>query len=146
MMTPAQRRYYIDLARNAYAAEERPLPFDKWRHEQVAIALGAAKHFRDFNNKDFDRVRGHFEGIIDPARFSPENHTEEAGERRRLRILADEAFTALGSRYCHVILKERFHGTAFIEELETDELRQLVNTLQSRLASKRQPPSPCVTA
>jgi len=146
-MTPSQRKFYIDLWRRVCDANQWDRNDADLRHAEVAAALdGNGKSFRDFTNKDFDRVIAHFKALIESDEFDPaqlDGDPAEEGERKRLIFRIKQIGAQLPQGYAAAILRDRFK-IIFEEELlacPIGELATIRNTLWARLQShqSRQP-------
>ena len=140
-MTPSQRKYYIDLWFRVCDANNWNRNDADLRHAEVAAALdGNAKSFRDFSNRDFDRVIAHFKALIESDEFDPsqlDGDPAEQGEKKRLIFRIKQLGAQLPQGYAAAILRDRFR-IIFEEELHTcpiSELTQIRNTLWARLQS-----------
>lgn len=150
-MTIKQRTFYIQLWHRVCDANVWDRSDDALRHAEVAAALdGNHKHFRDFSNKDFDRVIAHFTALIDADDFDPAHlaldaaEAAEASERRRLIWRINQLSGQLPRGYAATILRQRFH-IMFDEELNEcslDELTKIRNTLWARLQNRQPSPQP----
>ena|ERR1700690_415997 len=93
------------------------------------------------NTGDIDQVKAYLLFLSDNIDGPPEIANPEPGERRRYLWLIRRHSRSLGGEaYALSIARDRFHvtsGLTTIENLTTEQLRQLMMTLWARLVAKR---------
>src|SRR5690349_1327011 len=97
------------------------------RHALHIAALGADKSHVDFTNADFDKVLAQFRSISRPADVSAQLQQIDQPRRRllwKIRHMAD-------TPYWQQIAQDKF-GHANLDDLSTEQLTQLRNTLAAR--------------
>ena len=114
------------------------------RLETVSQAVGRPiSTMSDLDNAaDIDQVKAHLKALTDDLDGASESGNPDPGARRRYLWLIHRHGRALSphGEYVLAVARDKFHiaeGFSVIEDLTTEQLRQLMMTLWSRLLSKR---------
>jgi hypothetical protein len=124
--------------------KDRPL-----RLQTISQAIGRTIYtMADLDNAaDIDQVKAYLKLLADDLDGAHESGNPDPGERRRLLwlIRRHSAALAIGDRqsamsYALALARDKYHiteGFSVLEDLSTEQLRQLMMTLWARLVSQR---------
>lgn len=130
-MTSKQRALYFrewGSVRTACQQQGHPVP---GRHELHIRALGQDKSHLDLTNEDFDRVLAEFRAISRPDDLAAQLRQQDMPRRRLLYTISQLA----PEPYWRAIARDKF-GTADLDSLDLEQLRQLRLTLAARARSR----------